>query len=153
MAVHEGTDYVFASETTFTGREGVGKGCLVGTYNLLLQVPTLTTSGMGRTITTKKWRIDGELAREAVKNLLSDNELSPGDLDRSLSEIARKLSAAELIDLSTIRRLKIKSSLLSRGIYTSIRSRGAGWRGFPLKKADAVSFSEFYRGHPASMGT
>lgn len=152
MSVKAGIDYIFAREITYAGFEGMGKGCLIGTHNILLQFPTRTNEGMGRTITSKLWLIDGKPVREALTRALNDPELTQGDLDRTLRRLGEEVPGSVLIDFALVRRLKVKSSLLSRGIYTSDKSSGHGWRGFPLKKEDAKAFGKFYEGHPAAMG-
>ncbi len=56
MAVKIGIDYVYADEITYSGFEGMGKGCLIGTHKILLQIPT-------RTIETQ-WFIDDKPVRD-----------------------------------------------------------------------------------------
>ena len=149
MAVKAGIDYVFAKEISYAGAEGMGKGCLIGTHDILLQFPTRTNEGIGNTI---RWLIDGKPVREALTETLADPDLTRGDLDRTLRRFGEKVQGSVLIDFSLVRRLKVRSSLLSRGIYTSEKSSGPGWRGFPLKKEDLKAFGKFYQGHPAAMG-
>ncbi len=116
MAVKAGIDYIFAREITYAGAEGMGKGCLIGTHDILLQFPTRTNEGIGNTI---RWLIDDKPVREALTEALNDPDLTRGDLDRTLRKFGEKVSGSVLIDFAVVRRLKVKSSLFSRGIYTS----------------------------------
>lgn len=138
---------------TYNGTQGVGKGCLVGTGELLLQLPVKTMKGKGRYVQNKDWFLDDKPVLEALNEKLGDPDLKPGGLPSMLREIAGGMEGSELIDFAKVRRLKVKSSFLSRGVYTSEKSSGPGWRAFPLKKQDAKAFEEFYKGHPATMGS
>ncbi|MBN2586097.1 MAG: hypothetical protein JXA64_06860 [Candidatus Fermentibacteraceae bacterium] len=152
MAVTKGTDYVFAEQMTYNGPDGIGKGCLLGTRSMILQLPVTTMERSGRIMESRDWFIRGIPAGRFVRESLEDPSLDPSDLDGLMRDLASSLKGTDLIDLSTVMRLRVRSSLMSRGIYISVKSSGPGWRGFPLKKDDAGRFMEFYRGHPAAVG-
>ena len=152
MAAVEGRDYVFARKMTYNGTQGVGKGCLVGTGELLLQLPVKTMKGKGRYVQDRDWFLDDKPVLQELENRLNDPDIRPGDLSSMLREVAGSMEGTELVDFAKVRRLKVKTSFFSRGIYTSEKSGGPGWRAFPLKKQDAKAFQKFYEGHPATMG-
>jgi hypothetical protein len=151
MAVTEGIDYVFAEKMTYHGIKGIGKGCLLGTRDMILQLPVQTMEGGGRTMGTRDWFIEGRPVAQYVRDALSDPSLRSSGMADVMRDLAAGMEGAELLDLSDFIRLKVKCSLFSRGIYLSRKSGGPGWRGFPLRKDDAVRFMEFYRGHPAAV--
>jgi hypothetical protein len=152
MAVSRGVDYVLAERMTYHGIKGIGKGCLLGTREAVLQLPVQTMEGSGRTMGTRDWFIEGRQVAEYVTEALSEPSLKSSDLTGLLHDLAGKLEGSELVDLSSAARLKVKSSFFSRGLYISRKHSGPGWRGFPMKKEDAAAFAEFYRGHPATVG-
>jgi hypothetical protein len=145
-------DYVMAAESTYVGPEGVGKGCLLGTSELLLLVPEEVTTGTDRVLTTRVWTLRGSDPASMLEGFLSEPAHGFPDLRAVMLEIASSVRGAVLIDLACARRLKVRSGLLGRGIYVSLTERGPSWKGFPLSRADAPAFVEFYRGHPALVG-
>lgn len=153
MAAVEGRDFALAEKTAYTGKMGVGKGCLVGTRNLLLQLPVRTGVGRGRAMDTRDWTISGEPVVKYLRDRLNDPDLDSSGVDSELRRIASEAQGGEIVDLSVVRRLKVRLSLLSKGLYISEKSSGPGWRAFPLSKSDARKFQEFYQGHPAAVGS
>ncbi|OPL18620.1 MAG: hypothetical protein AVO35_04620 [Candidatus Aegiribacteria sp. MLS_C] len=152
MPVSEGEDFVFTAEMTYTGAAGTGRGCLLGSRDLILQLPVRTFTGSERTMGTRDWFIEGRPVVEYVRSRLEDPAIDATGLDGLMRELASAVEGAVLVDLSVVRRFKVRTSLLSGGIYTSLRDSGPGWKGFPLRKADAAGFRDSYRGHPASAG-
>lgn len=152
MSLVEGRDYVMAEKMTYTGTMGIGKGCLVAGMSHILQLPVRTMQGRGRTMENVEWSIEGRPVAEAVRERLNDPSLAASGLESVMRELAGKLEGSEIFDLSLARRLKVRTSLLSKGLYLSEKTSGPGWRGFPLNRDDARKFKEFYRGHPAAAG-
>ena len=153
MAIIEGRDYVLARSMTYTGSGGVGKGCLAGTMELLLLLPSKVHRGGGRRIEEVDIYLQGESVPVYLENFLRDPGRRPVDLNQGLRDLAEKVDGSRLIDLSRVRRLKVRTSFFSRGIYLSENNSGPGWTGLPLMKQDAAAFRNFYQGHPASAGT
>lgn len=153
MPVIEGEDFVFAEDMAYTGRLGTGRGCLLGSRDLILQLPVRTFSGSGRTMGTRDWFIEGRPVAQCVRSRLEDPAVDTAGLDGLIRELASGVDGSELVELSSVRRLRVRTSLLSRGIYVSARESGPGWKGFPLGKADAAAFRDFFRGHPAAVGS
>ncbi len=154
MALSEEKDFVMADELTYVGPAGLGKGCMVGTHNQLLLMPVeiVQVSGYRDYRTeTKTWSLEGRDPAEMIRNFVSEDGVSSSDLDGMMKDIASKMKGAVLHELSQIRRLKVKNSLFSRGIYVNKKDSNVGWTGYPLKKQDAVAFNEFYRGHAAAQ--
>jgi len=154
MALNEGRDFVMADELTYVGPAGLGKGCLVGTHNQLLIMPVeiVRVSGYRSYRTeTKTWSLQGRDPAEMVRNFVSEDSVKSSDLDGLMKDIASRMEGAVLHDLSQIRRLRVKNSFLSKGIYINKNDSNVGWTGYPLKKPDVRAFQEFYRGHAAAQ--
>ncbi len=143
---------MFAREVPYVGPAGTGKGCLLGTAELLVQLPVETSAVVGRRAVTTRWEVDGSPARELLEGALSDPSMDVSALQGLLRDIAARAEGGVLLELGRMRRLRVRSSFLSRGIYVSERESGPGWKGFPLKKGDVAEFARFYEGHPASVG-
>lgn len=154
MALNEGREFVMADELTYVGPAGLGKGSMVGTHDQLLLMPVEIVQVTGyrnyRT-DTKTWSLKGKDPAEMIRNFISEEGVSSSDLNGIMKDIASQMNGAVLHDLSQIRRLKVKNSLFSRGIYLNKKDSNVGWIGYPLKKQDAVVFQEFYRGHAAAQ--
>jgi len=152
MALTEGRDFVLARNMTYTGTGGIGKGCLTGTMELMLLLPATVHRGSGRHTEEKDIFIEGKGVVQYLEETLARREMNTSNLSTILRDLAQQVEGARLIDLSAVRRLKVRTSFFSRGVYTSEKSSGPGWTGFPLKKQDAAAFENFYRGHPATAG-
>ncbi|MCK5035028.1 MAG: hypothetical protein KAS73_03975 [Candidatus Sabulitectum sp.] len=154
MALNEDRDFVMADELTYVGPAGLGKGTMLGTHDQLLLMPVeiVQVSGYRHYRTeTKTWSLEGKDPGEMIRNFVSEDGVSTSDLNGMMKDIAAQMNGAVLHDLSQMRRLKVKNSLFSRGIYLNKKDSNVGWTGYPLKKQDAVAFQEFYRGHPAAQ--
>ena len=154
MALNESKDYVLVDELTYVGPAGMGKGSILGTHDQLLLMPVeiVQVSGYRRYKTeTKTWDLNGKNPAEMIRNFVSDDGVSTSNLNDMMKDIAAQMKGAVLHDLSQIKRLKVKNSLFSKGIYLNKKDSNVGWTGYPLKKQDAIAFQEFYKGHPAAQ--
>ncbi len=154
MTLEEGRDFVMADNITYVGPAGMGKGCLVGTHDRILIVPIQVSRVGGyiryRTETTT-FTLQGENPAEMIRNYVTEAGVTSADFNSLLQDIVSQVEGAVLHELSEVRRLKVKNSLFSRGIYLNKNDSNVGWTGYPLKKPDALAFEEFYRGHPAAQ--
>ncbi len=152
MALIENTDYVFCPKTTYLGSGGMGTSCLVGTKNLLLCLPVelfevdVLSAYTEKTTTT--YSIGGASPAEAIQIMAADQD-DLQEFEQMLVSLADECEDSILVRLDEIKRLKVKSSLLSKGVYYSGRETGPGWKALGLgKKPLALAFAEFYRDHP-----
>lgn len=154
MALQQGRDFVMADNLTYVGPAGMGKGCLVGIHDRILLVPIEVTRVKGYIryqSETTTLTLKGKNPAEMIRNFAAEDGVRSSDLSGLMDEIVSQVEGAVLHELSAIRRLKVKNSLFSRGIYLNKNDSNVGWTGYPLKKQDAVAFEEFYRGHPAAQ--
>ncbi len=149
-------DYVFCPKTTYYGSGGMGTGCLVGTQNLLLCLPIKlfeVDTGLTRTEqVTTQYSIAGKSPAEAIEVIAQEVD-SLERFEDFLVSMSETSEDSVLVRLDEIKRLKVKSSLLSKGVYYSSRESGPGWKALGLgKKPLALEFAEFYRSHPRLVG-
>ena len=147
MGLVEGRDFVLAVNTAYVGCSGTGKGCIAGTKSILLAVPVETQIVTGRRMIKTSWTLNGIDPAEAILKFEGDVT----DLEDFLRSIPAEISGSVLYDLSLVRRLRVRTGFLSRGIYVSENDSGPGWKGFSLNKQQSGKFREFYTGHPASV--
>lgn len=151
MALNEGQDYVFSRKITYVGKVGIGDGCVIGTLKTLLVEPVkVETVQWHRSITTTTFKIGGGSPVETFENLLKDPNISLSELDNFLKQVSQgKVAGCYFYDLSQVKKIRVKTSFFSRGIYINNSDRSiGGWEGYALPKPDAQKFQQFYLNHP-----
>jgi len=151
MTLIKNTDYVFSPKMTFLGPAGLGKGCLVGTNNLLVSLPMVLTEIDVRTqvteSTTTRYSFGGKTPAQAVEvtaEICSDLE----EFETTLQQLAEDEGDGVVVELSGMQRLKVELGWFSKGIYYSERAKGPGWKAFTLgDKVAAQAFADFYANH------
>lgn len=151
MALARGTDFLLIDQVAYVGCEGTGKSCLAATRNLLLMVPVETQVVVERKLRTTVWNIGGIPPADAVLNeaLKDDSDLE--SLESFLRSVPGVIEPSILHDLTCISRLRVRTGFFSRGIYLSHKETGSRWRGYALKKQEAIQFKCFFTGHPVAV--
>ena len=150
MALIHGTDYVFCPKTTYIGTLGVGDGCLIGTRSLLLMLPLRVDKvEWNRHIETSLFHLGDDPVDVTIQRVLEEEGLTVDALEGFMRDVAAKLPGSMVGELAEMKRVRVRAGFLSRGIYYSVKQKGGGWTGYPLKgKAMAQSWVDFYETLP-----
>jgi hypothetical protein len=150
MALIHGTDYVFCPKATYVGKLGVGDGCLIGTRNLLLLLPSRVDKvEWNRYIEVRIFQLGDDPVNVSIQRVLEGEGLTVDELEVFMRDAAAKLPGSEVGELTQMKRVRVRAGFFSRGIYYSVKDKGVGWKGYPLKgKAMAQSWVDFYKTLP-----
>lgn len=152
MTIQEFQDYAFCSSATYIGAVGVGKGCLIGTQNLLLGLPEQIHSGVWNSVWTTTYSIEGKTPGEAIQGMAALESVNLQDFERSLVALGDKCDGAVLVNLAEQKRLKLRAGLCTKGVYWSARESGPGWSGYGLGSKELTQkWIQFYANHPLSV--
>ncbi len=152
MALSENSDYVFCPKVTFLSGAGMGTGCLVGTKNMLLSLPTnlleAEVLSASQTTIVTTYKVAGVSPSDAIPIIAKEMD-TVEQFEEILVELASGDSDGVLVKLDEIKRLNVKASWFSKAVYYSDREKGPGWKALGLgKKPLALAFMAFYQDHP-----
>ena len=150
MAITHGSQYVFCPAATYIGSVGVGKGCIVGTKNVLLGLPVEVQEAVWNdSITTKSWSIGGQDPGAAIQEIAQLDDTTLEGFEGYLESLSKNCPGAVFVEVAKVKRLKVRAGLCTKGVYWSDRESGPGWSGYGMgSKELTLEWMEFYRSLP-----
>lgn len=119
MAISSGTDYVFAPHVDVI----MEKACVIGTTNNLYLVPDRkhidkgwVHAALSSTYTVESISFDGMTPREMLAALLVHDDTTLASLHEFMEHLKTQLDVVRIIDLSTLKKLKVKAGLFGGSI-------------------------------------
>ena len=121
-----GEQYAYAKSFSWVFDGGVGKAFAVLTPNTLFLFPYKTTvhsgSNAGRTV----HKIQGQDPTEIIEAILKDDEMTPEILEEKIRGLDQLHEPAVYWPNHNIKRFKIWTGWIRRGLAFSLRERGGG---------------------------
>jgi hypothetical protein len=114
------------------------------------KVDDITVRTHSQKVVTTTYSLGDKGIVDGLRELLDNQDLTLDGLNEFLHGLGSDSGDCDIIDLEQVARIKVRSGMFSRGIYTNEKESGmGGWKGYPIKgKESAETFIEFYRTSP-----
>ena len=100
-------------------------------------------------VTTTTFQLGDETINDGLQRILTSPALTIDELHAVMRTTTARIQEARLVEIATMKRLRVRCGFLSKGVYWSQKERGPGWEGCSLKgKPLAQQWLTFYQGLP-----